>query len=631
MKTYNYTINNKLLFDFIDLENFKNKKNILIQVFSGQEKETFENIIKSINEILPNAVCIGCTTDGEIDGHLVYTNHTAISISIFEHTTIKANFVNNDNSYINGQNITNNLLTKNTKLLIFFADSYNTSAEDFLAGVENINNKVIIAGGMAGDNGELKKSYIAFGGKVYNKGVVGVSLNSDVLDVSNDYKFNWNPIGIEHIIDKVEGKRLYIIAGMTTYEFYKKYLGKEVAESLPISGIEYPLVIEKNGILVARVAIESHDDGSISFAGSFKKGDKVKLSFGNVETILEDSLENYSNINKNAQSYYIYSCMARRRFMPDNIKFELEPFARVANSSGFFTYGEFYHNNGHNELLNQTLTVVSLTESKEKEKTEVFKSNLKQTKNIKHLATIKALTHLIEESSNDYVKQTYSLQEEKKYSKKILEMQKHFIKQTVHETNTPLSVIMNAVELYKMEYGENKYLFHIEAAMKNMSNIYDDLSYLITQDQVKYPKYNINIVDHIRSRVEFFVPLASQVRLDIDLKYNDELIEIFFNEIRLQRIVDNNLANAIKYSVENNRILVNIEKKDKLCIFSVSTKSLMIEEPDKIFNEYYRESSNKKGFGLGLNLVKEICEEDNVQIKISSTKDETIFSYEFKI
>jgi len=143
MKTYTYTINNELLFDMLDLEKFKNKKNILIQVFSGQKKETFSNIIKSIDTILPNAVCIGCTTDGEIDGHQVYTSHTTISISDFDHTNIKAIFVNSDNSYINGQIITSSLITTNTKLLIFFAESYHISAEDFLAGVENTNNKVI--------------------------------------------------------------------------------------------------------------------------------------------------------------------------------------------------------------------------------------------------------------------------------------------------------------------------------------------------------------------------------------------------------------------------------------------------------------------------------------------------------
>lgn len=631
MKTYTYTINKESLFDVINFKNFINEKNILIQVFSGQERNTFEKIIKSIHSILPHASCIGCSTDGEIDGHFVFINHTTISISVFDNTTIQASFVNYEDSYINGQNITNNLVTNNTKLLIIFAESYFTNAEIFLKGISSINDKVMIAGGMAGNNGELKQSGIAINGKVYDKGVVAVSLDSKILNVSNDCKFNWNPIGIEHTIDKVEGKRLYSISGMTPYDFYKRYLGKDIAKSLPLSGIEYPLVIKRNGLLVARVAIHSHDDGSISFAGSFKKGDKVRLSFGNVETILEDSLDNYQNLNKDAQSFYIYSCMARRRFMPDNIKFELEPFAAAANTSGFFTYGEFYHNNGHNELLNQTLTVIGLSESSNHKNNLSFKSKLSHTKNVKHLATIKALTNLIDESSKDYIHQAHSLEEEKKYSKNIVEMQKDFIKQTVHETNTPLSVIINSVELYKMEFGENKYLSHIEAAMKNMSNIYDDLSYLITQDHVQYPKYYINIVDTIRSRVEFFYPLASQVRLNISFKCKEDIIKIHFNETRLQRIIDNNIANAIKYSLENTEILISIEKKDTSCLVSIATQSLMIKDPKKIFNKYYRESSNKKGFGLGLNLVKEICDEDNVNINITSTIENTIFTYEFKI
>ena len=66
--------------------------------------------------------------------------------------------------------------------------------------------------------------------------------------------------------------------------------------------------------------------------------------------------------------------MARRRFMPKSIHKEIEPFANKASTSGFFTYGEFYHNNGHNELLNQTLTAVVLSESK------IIKENHKEIK-----------------------------------------------------------------------------------------------------------------------------------------------------------------------------------------------------------------------------------------------------------
>ena len=52
--------------------------------------------------------------------------------------------------------------------------------------------------------------------------------------------------------------------------------------------------------------------------------------------------------------------MARRRYMPDLIELEIKPFSKIAPTAGFFTYGEFYHNNGFNELLNQTLTILAL-------------------------------------------------------------------------------------------------------------------------------------------------------------------------------------------------------------------------------------------------------------------------------
>jgi light-regulated signal transduction histidine kinase (bacteriophytochrome) len=66
-------------------------------------------------------------------------------------------------------------------------------------------------------------------------------------------------------------------------------------------------------------------------------------------------------------------------------------------------------------------------------------------------------------------------------------------------------------------------------------------------------------------------------------------------------------------------------------IFSVSSKSKIIKNTEKIFDAYYRESDNIKGFGLGLQLVKNICQEDNVNIDIESTDQLTTFRYKFKM
>ncbi len=96
-----------------------------------------------------------------------------------------------------------------------------------------------------------------------------------------------------------------------------------------------------------------------------------------------------------------------------------------------------------------------------------------------------------------------NLEEEKKFSQDLLKSQKEFLRYTVHETNTPLSVILTSIELYVMKHPKDRQLLKMEAAVKNIFSIYDDLSYLVKKDQVKYPKIVLNIQKYIHSRIDF--------------------------------------------------------------------------------------------------------------------------------
>lgn len=628
MKTYNYSIDNQNDINKIEFQKFKNHKNILVQIFCGDYKlqEYSNTIIKK----LPQAKCIGATTDGEIIENQVTTNSSVISISIFENTNLQTAYCTNKDSFKNGQELAQELITKNTKLLIIFTDGTVTNAEEFLKGVESINSKVIICGGMAGDNSEFIQTYISCNNKVLKRGSVAVALNSDILKVYNDYRFNWSTIGVGHTINKVKGNRVYSISGMKPTDFYAKYLGEEVAKELPTTGIEFPLIIENGSIKTARAVLKKHKDKTLSFSGNFNEGDVVKLGFGNAEMIMQNPINELKNLLEEfkPQSFFLYSCMARRRFMPSFINVEIEPFSNITSTSGFFTYAEFFHNKGHNELLNQTLTIVALSEDLSKEKIQI--KQLHNKSNNKDARTIKALAHLIEQSSQDYDIQTKKLHKQKAYSNSILASQKQFLRHTVHETSTPLSVIMSNIELYEMIHGKNEYISNIEVAMKNISSIHDDLSFLIKKDQLVYNKIQIDLVDYVRSRIDFFSQVALQVKSNFIFFANEERMPIFFSESKLQRIVDNNLTNAIKYTFENENIYVDLKRKKSDYILSISSHSCVIQDPKKIFEEYYREEKTQKGFGLGLNLVKRVCEEENIQIDVVSDKNNTCFTYTFK-
>ena len=506
MKTFNYTVNKEPLGSLIDFSFFKDKKNVLIQIFCGEKKNILKNILDEITNELPQAICIGSSTDGEINNDKITTLNTIITISIFEKTTLKIAHVNEKDCFSNGKKLATLLCNEETKLIIAFTDGANTNGEEFLNGISFINNKVIISGGMAGDNAHFTQTFISCQNKILTHGAVGVSLNSTSLKVCNAYNFNWSPIGVEHTIEEVEANRVYKISGLTPLDFYEKYLGEYVARSLPATGIEFPLIVQKNDIPLARAVIAKHKDGSLSFAGNLHKGDIVKLGFGNVELIMNNPLKSLFSkcCVKDTKTFFIYACMARRRYMPDLINIEIKPFSKIATTAGFFTYGEFYHNAGTNELLNQTLTIFALSEKDDIKNEERDVEEIEKTKLSDHAKSLQALTHLIQQSSTDYNEQSKKLEIGNTYAQNLIASQKQFLKHAVHETNTPLSVIMGNIEMFEMEYGKNKYLSNIEVAMKNIFSIYDDLSYLVKKDQVNQATHKIDLVDFIRSRVEFF-------------------------------------------------------------------------------------------------------------------------------
>lgn len=631
MKTVTYTITASDAVNSLNLEEFNIEKNILVQVFCGQGKVMMESVVKSIADRLPHAHCLAVTTDGEIDQERISTEETVIALSLFEKTILRGAAIEGSDAFSNGAYLAETLVREDTKLLILFTDGTSTNGEAFLHGVESISREVVIAGGMAGDNGGFTQTYVSYGRQILKEGAVGIALNSDLLHIYNDFSFNWSPIGVEHTIDHAVNNRVYSIDSMNPVAFYSKYLGGQVSEALPATGIEFPLIVKKEGRDIARAVIARHADDSLSFAGNLDSGDRVRLGFGNAKMIMKDSFCTLEHTyDYPIESFFVYSCMARRRYMPDFIQVEIRPFSQTATTVGFFTYGEFYHHGGYNALMNQTFTVVALSESSHATCSKKRNRSRKPfADNSGYSATIEALTHLIDRSTEDYERQTKELEQQKHYTQQLLETQKTFIRHAIHETNTPLSVIMANIELFELYDGKHPNMMNIEVATKSIHAIYEDLSYLIKKNQVTYPKKEIDLLDFLRSRVDFFDIVAQQSQITLHLRSDCAKPTLFFNETKLQRIVDNNLSNAIKYTESAEKIHITISEHKGKITLCFSSRSLRIQDSESIFNAYYREDRSKEGLGLGLNLVKVICDEEGVDISVESSTERTTFCYNF--
>ena len=411
-----YYIDYETLKKFIYRAKIIDSPSLLIQVFTATNQKSFiEKLLEEVTSFFPQGVLIGSTTDGEIMSGMVSTGETVLCFTSFEFTNLKSYAIEHrEDGYFSGRAMAENIIGKETKLVIAFTDGLHSNGEAFLDGINDVNSSVMIAGGMAGDNATFIQTYVFTKETILSRGAVGVALDSKVLAVRNDYSFNWHRIGKRLTITKVEGNRVYKIGDKTAVDTYVHYLGKEMAEGLPSIGIEFPLIMVRNGLPIARAVVGKHDDGSLTFAGNFRQGDQVEFGYGDSKDILKHTQKTLKSVqDEPPEAIFIYSCMARRHFMPDSIETETFPLNNVAPVTGFFTYGEFFTAEKP-ELLNQTMTLVRLNEKPIEKKTQLQSDDKDM---LPTNTTTNALIHLLNVTSQESMEQAILLESQNIFEK----------------------------------------------------------------------------------------------------------------------------------------------------------------------------------------------------------------------
>ena len=436
-------------------------ENTLIQLFCAHsDRDKILEIQQYFKKHYPKSVLIGTTTDGIVENANIYNaSKNVVTFTSFEKTSIKCALVKSDecqnDSYEVGKTMAYKLLSQKSKVIISFADGINTNGEEYVNGITEIAPKVTLSGGLAADNGKLVKTYVFDKHEITSSGAVGVCLESESLNVSTNYTFDWLPIGKKLTVTKAIKNRIYEIDGLSAVDIYSKYFGEELARKLPQIGIEFPLIFEKNGVSVGRAVLFRHKDNSLTFAGNIPQGTEVRFGVGSVEKILQNSQHSIDTlldeIQYEPEGMFIYSCMARRRFMNENIFAELEILKKLENVSGFFTYGEFFHFKGKNQLLNETMTLLVLSENK--------KLLVKKPKEIEFISNdyIIRTEHVIANLANVVSSELAELNEN--LEKRIQESSAYIYKQAYFDDLTGLPNRKSLIE--KIENCSGKVLFLI--------------------------------------------------------------------------------------------------------------------------------------------------------------------------
>jgi len=367
MKQYNYIYR-----DSEDLDKYIARNSIdteaselLIQMFTSlREAKEIEEIAKVIVQKFPHATLIGSSTSGEIVEGKMLEESTVLSISHFQKSKVSSFYAIEEDSFELGFQLAKQIFTKDTKCVISFLDGLLHNGQEYLNGLASLNyHKAIIAGGMAADGLEFRKTFTIFGTKVFSGGAVCATIEGEDLLAYEEYNLGWKAVGPTFTITKSDGARVYEINNRPVKEVYAEVLGDLAVENMPASTIEFPLIHQEGELLVARSILMMYEDGSILYGGDLEEGEEVRFGIGSRTLVNKFTLqEKLRHEQEELQACFIYSCIARKQFLGKDLEKSFRLINTITPSSGFFTYGEFFVNKDRVKLLNVTTTMLFLQE-----------------------------------------------------------------------------------------------------------------------------------------------------------------------------------------------------------------------------------------------------------------------------
>jgi len=192
----------------------------------------------------------------------------------------------------------------------------------------------------------------------------------------------------------------------------------------------------------------------------------------------------------------------------------------------------------------------------------------------------------------------------------------NFIKDTTHELNTPITALLMSVNKKNPITPNN--IKRINLSAKRISELYTDLTYLFLEDKSNLEPISLNTKDILDENIDYFIQLAIKKHITLNIDTNDMYVKI--DKESFVRLSNNLISNAIKYSKQNGTISITL--KDNKFIVQDDGIGIDEDKQKKIFQRFYRATSNAGGFGVGLDIVSNICKKYDIKIDLLSKKNQ---------
>lgn len=186
--------------------------------------------------------------------------------------------------------------------------------------------------------------------------------------------------------------------------------------------------------------------------------------------------------------------------------------------------------------------------------------------------------------------------------------QKEFTENASHELQTPLAVFQSQLDLLLQDSSLNESQMNVIESLYDVSSrltrLNKNLLLLSRIDNSQFKEtITIDLSQLLEHQLTYFKELASNNRITLVVDIQNPLI-ITANKVLLESLINNLISNAIRHNYGGG--LINIEVKDNTFQISNSGGKSSLNK-DKVFRRFSRTSEERKGNGLGLSIVNQIC------------------------
>lgn len=205
-------------------------------------------------------------------------------------------------------------------------------------------------------------------------------------------------------------------------------------------------------------------------------------------------------------------------------------------------------------------------------------------------------------------------------------MQADLITNVSHDIKTPLTSIINYIDLLKREKIAQEpissYIKVLDSKAHRLKQLTDDLleASRISSGNIALDNNRLDLTELIRQSLGEFSEKLEARNLQVVVTEPNSPAYIYADSRRMWRVVENLFNNICKYAMSGTRVYVDLEKEDGMVMASIKniSETALNFDPEELTERFVRGdvSRSSEGSGLGLSIAKNLTELQNGEFKI---------------